>query len=116
MWSYVTRISAEQRQANLALEAAHADDCYDCTLIHEAHRTNGQAVHLLLGSHDLPLMREPAETLAGSCAKAAKIGLKARESCANHARDYGKRPLADDTACWLYTCSMAPEPAKTAHI
>ena len=97
----MTRISAEQRQANLALEAAHADDCYDCTLIHEAHRTNGQAVHLLLGSHDLPLMREPAETLAGSCAKAAKIGLKARESCANrlnyvhfrrcanHARDYG---------------------------
>jgi len=25
MWSFVTRISAEQRQANLALEAAHAD-------------------------------------------------------------------------------------------
>jgi len=41
----------------------------------------------------LPLMREPAETLAGSCAKAAKIGLKARESCANHARDYGTRKL-----------------------
>ena len=46
-------------------------------------------------------MREPAEKLAGSCAEAAKIGLKARESCANrlnyfhfrrcanHARDYG---------------------------
>jgi len=49
----------------------------------------------------LPLMREPAEKLAGSCAEAAKIGLKERESCANrltyfhfrccanHARDYG---------------------------
>jgi len=46
-------------------------------------------------------MREPAEKLAGSCAEAAKIGLRARESCANrlnyfrfrrcanHARDYG---------------------------
>jgi len=46
-------------------------------------------------------MREPAEKLAGSCAEAAKIGLTARESCANrlnyfhfrrcanHARDYG---------------------------
>ncbi len=58
-------------------------------------------MHLLLVSHDLPLMREPAEELAGSCAEAAKIGLEARESCAsrlnhfhfrrcaNHARDYG---------------------------
>ena len=26
MWSFVTRISAEQRQANLALEAAHVDE------------------------------------------------------------------------------------------
>ena len=46
-------------------------------------------------------MREPAEKLAGSCAEAAKIGLRARESCANrinyfhfrrfanHAREYG---------------------------
>ncbi len=46
-------------------------------------------------------MREPAEKMAGSCAEAAKIGLTARESCANrlnyfhfrrcanHARDYG---------------------------
>ena len=46
-------------------------------------------------------MREPAENVAGSCAEAAKIGLRARESCAkplnyfhfrrcaNHARDYG---------------------------
>ncbi len=46
-------------------------------------------------------MREPAEKLAGRCAEAAKIGLTARESCANrlnyfhfrrcanHARDYG---------------------------
>jgi len=66
-------------------------------------------VHLLLVSHDLvhdlPLMREPAENLAGSCAEAAKIGLRARESCANrlnyfhfrrcanHARDYGIKPL-----------------------
>jgi len=72
MWSFVTRISAEQRQATS-----------NQLLIHEAHRTNGQAVHLLMVSHDLPLMREPAEKLAGSCAEAAKIGLKARESCAN---------------------------------
>ena len=85
----MTRISAEQRQATS-----------NQLLIHEAHRTNGQAVHLLMVSHDLPLMREPAEKLTGSCAEAAKIGLRARESCANrlnyfhfrrcanHARDY----------------------------
>jgi len=56
-------------------------------------------------------MREPAENLAGSCAEAAKIGLRARESCvnrlnyfhfrrcANHARDYGK----SNTVFWLVT-------------